>query len=256
MATNIVGTFPILNRQKSQTDEYGFDYITYEYTLKTETVDRYTPQKDDVFTGVLSQSYFSFGRTPSTEYLYVVENVEVTPMNGGLSTLTVQTVGTRNSPETATPKVFIRQGGPLIFGLLGGRGFEGSAALSGVGQEIEVKFMEFGGSAGENDVYQKYFTKVMPSSFRGIKLPTPVSQPKFFDYTINQGGDPDIPGSGYKIGTSGFYNGFVCKRVLTERRGSLLLVSIYFSEAGLATNFDTRDGVQIASEAYQFSIYG
>jgi len=246
MATNILGTFPILNRQKSQIDEYGFDYITYEYTLKTETVDQYTPQKDDVFNGVLSQSYVNFGKTPALEYLYVVENVQVTPMNGGLSTLTVQTVGTKNSPETATPKVFIRQGGPLIFGLLGGRGFEGRGAISGVGQEIEVKFMEFGGSAGENDVYQKYFTKVMPSSFRGIKLPTPASQPGSFDYTINQ----SI--TGYKVGTEATYYGFVCKRVLTERRGSLLLVSIFFSEAGKALDWNGNT----ATSLYNYSIWG
>jgi hypothetical protein len=253
MATNIVGTFPILNRQKSQIDEYGFDYITYEYTLKTETVDQYTPQKDDVFNGVLSQSYVNFGKTPALEYLYVVENVQVTPMNGGLSTLTVQTVGTKNSPETATPKVFIRQGGPLIFGLLGGRGFEGRGAISGVGQEIEVKFMEFGGSAGENDVYQKYFTKVMPSSFRGIKLPTPASQPGFFDYTTNQSVENQV---GYKIGTEVTYYGFVCKRVLTERRGSLLLVSIFFSEAGRALVWDIVQGQNTATSLYNYSIWG
>ena len=73
MATNIVGTFPILNRQKSQTDEYGFDYITYEYTLKTETVDQFRPQKDDFFNGTLSRQYVNFNNSQSQSY--VVENV-------------------------------------------------------------------------------------------------------------------------------------------------------------------------------------
>ena len=57
MATNIVGTFPILNRQKSQTDEYGFDYVNYQYTIKTSTLNQYIPKKDDVFNGLQLGGY-------------------------------------------------------------------------------------------------------------------------------------------------------------------------------------------------------
>ena len=247
MATNIVGTFPILNRQKSQTDEYGFDYITYEYTLKTETVDQFRPQKDDFFNGTLSRQYVNFNNSQSQSY--VVENVEVTPMNGGLSALTIQTVGTKTDPSTASPKVFIRQGGPLIFGLEGSVGFNGAGAISGGGQEIEVKFMEYGGVAGENIIYQRYYTKVIPVIFRNTKLPTPASQPKAFDFTRTSE-------NGLKNGTFGSYYGFVCKRVSTERRGALLLASVFYSEAGLAVSLGVSGGAQTSSILYDFPIYG
>lgn len=237
MATNIVGTFPILNRQKSQTDEYGFDYITYEYTLKTETVDRYIPKKDDIFDGELEFSgYRGIIASPTVnESSYVVENVEVTPMNGGLSALTVQVVGTRNSIESATPKVFIRQGGPLIFGLEGSFAIDlnGEKAYAGIGQEIEVKFLALGGSGGENSVYQEYFTRVMPRTFRGVSLPFPKKEPGTYGSLVyNNPLPPQSPIlNGYQI----IYNGFTCKRVITERRGGLLLASLFFSESGTAT---------------------
>jgi hypothetical protein len=240
MATNIVGTFPILNRQKSQTDEYGFDYITYEYTLKTETLDRYIPKKDDVFNGnlVSSGAYKGITESPTVnESSYVVENVEVTPMNGGLSALTVQVVGTRNSIESATPKVFIRQGGPLIFGLEGSSAIDlnGEKAYAGIGQEIEVKFLALGGSGGENSVYQEYFTRVMPRTFRGVSLPFPKKEPgSYGSLVFNNPLPPQSPIlNGYQI----IYYGFTCKRVITERRGGLLLASLFFSEAGNSTFF-------------------
>ena len=245
MATNIVGTFPILNRQKSQTDEYGFDYITYEYTLKTETVDQFRPQKDDFFDGTLSRQYVNFNNSQSqSSQSYIVENVEVTPMNGSLSALTIQTVGTKTDPATASPKVFIRQGGPLIFGLQGSTGFNGRGGIPGAGQEIEVKFMEYGGAAGENIIYQRYYTKVMPVIFRDTKLPTPASQPTGIDFTRTE--------ENVKTGLSGTYYGFVCKRVLTERRGALLLVSIFYSEAGIGISL----GRGTSEILYNFPIFG
>lgn len=260
MALNIVGTFPILNRQKSQTDEYGFDYITYEYTLKTETVDIYIPKKDDVFDGELKTSRLYRGIIASptvNESSYVVENVEVTPMNGGLSTLTVQTVGTKNSIESATPKVFIRQGGPLIFGLEGSSAIDlnGEKAYAGIGQEIEVKFLALGGSGGENSVYQEYFSRVMPRTFRGSPLPFPKKAPGTYSNVVFN--NPLPPQSailnGYRIN----YNGFTCKRVITERRGGLLLASLFFSESGTATLYGPSDtNAQQTTVIYNYPAYG
>lgn len=259
MATNIVGTFPILNRQKSQTDEYGFDYITYEYTLKTETVDRYTPQKDDVFDGVLrSGTYSRLSESPSvSESSYVVENVEVTPMNGGLSTLTVQVVGTKNPIDSAAPKVFIRQGGPLIFGLEGSLIIDltGERAYAGIGQEIEVKFLALGGSGGENSIYQTYFARVMPRTFRGVSLPFPKKEPGTYGSLVyNNPLPPQSPiSNGYQI----IYAGFTCKRVITERRGGLLLASLFFSESGNATFYGPSDNnTQQTTILYNFPPYG
>jgi hypothetical protein len=260
MATNIVGTFPILNRQKSQTDEYDFDYITYEYTLKTETVDIYIPKKDDVFNGnvVSSGGYKGIAEIPAVdESSYVVENVEVTPLNGGLSTLTVQVVGTRNPIESATPKVFIRQGGPLIFGLGGSSAIDlnGEKAYAGIGQEIEVKFLALGGSGGENSVYQKYFSRVMPREFRGVSLPLPKKDPGTYTSLVSNNPLPPQPSilNGYLIS----YYGFTCKRVITERRGGLLLASLFFSESGNATLYGPSDtGGRRTTVIYNYPPYG
>lgn len=245
MATNIVGTFPILNRQKSQTDEYGFDYITYEYTLKTETADQLTPRKDDFFSGTLLRKYTNFNDSPSKDY--VVEKVEVTPMDGGLCSLTIETVGVKS--DMPSPKVFVRQGGPLIFGLVGGISLNGTIAISGAGQEIEVKFIEYGGAAGEKIIYQLYYTNVMPAFFKGTQLPTPASPPKDFDYTTKVNGNPE--------GMSGYYYGFVCKRVSTERRGAFLLASVFYSEAGYGIrNGIDGNGTPTQTQTYYFTPFG
>jgi len=244
MATNIVGQFPVLNRQKSQTDEYGFDYITYEFTLKTATLDQYRPKKDDVFNGILISGYADFNN-PSGQP-YVVENVEITPMDGGLSALTVQTVGANTEISVASPKVFIRHGGPLIFGLQGNVNFSGRGAIAGAGQEIEVKFMDVGGSAGENNVYAKFYGKLMPEVFRNTRLPTPTSKPKSLDATTTIEG-------GFVQGLDGSYYGFVCKRIITERRGALILVSLFYSEAGFAVELR---GANPNGFLYNFPVYG
>jgi len=258
-ATNIVGTFPILNQKKSQTDEYGFNYITYEYTLKTEIVDQYIPKKDDVFDGnlVLSGAYKGIIASPTVkESSYVVENVEVTPMNGGLSALTVQVVGTRNPIDSATPKVFIRQGGPLIFGLDGSFAIDlnGEKAYDGIGQEIEVKFLALGGSGGENSIYQEYFSRVMPRAFRGVSLPFPKKEPGIYGNTVIV---TPSPNSTIRFGYQIFYYGFTCKRVITERRGGLLLASLFFSEAGTATFYGPSDeNTQASTLMYNYPAYG
>jgi len=257
MATTILGTFPILNSKKSQTDEYGFDYITYEYTLKTETVDGYIPKKDDVFDGNLKFSYRGIIANPTVnESSYFVENVEVSPMDGGLSTLTVQVVGTRNPIESATPKVFIRQGGPLIFGLEGSFA-NGEKAFSGVGQEIEVKFLALGGSGGENLVYQTYFSVVMPTTFRGISLPFPQKKPGIYGELVSKTFVTANATTTIQIGYQIFYNGFTCKRVITERRGGLLLASLFFSEAGTALLYGPSDqNAQASTLMYNYPAYG
>ena len=64
MAISILGTFPILNFKKSQTDEYGFDYVSYQYTIKTSTLADYDIKKDDVFTGIESWGGVFFAKRP------------------------------------------------------------------------------------------------------------------------------------------------------------------------------------------------
>jgi hypothetical protein len=257
MATNIVGQFPILNSQKSQTDEYGFDYITFEYTIKTSDLAAYNIKKDDVFTSISAWRGVSFSKIPSSGATYVVDAVENENMSGGLTRLTVNTVGTKNSIESNTPRVSLISGGPLIFGLSGttpNLSISGYG-ISGAGQSVEVKFLADGGALGQQGVFATYFASVMPATFRGISLPVPASPPISFSNVVYQGGGPT--GGGLPVGVDGIYYGFVCKTVLTEKRGSLLLVTLTFSEAGKATSYTiTSPTTGTGTDIYNFPLIG
>jgi len=235
MATSILGTFPILNSKKSKTDEYGFDYITYEYTIKTSDLGAYKIKKDDIFTGISTWSGVSFSKIPSSGATYVVDNVETKDLPGGLTSLTVNTVGSQNSAEANTPKVTLLSGGPLIFGLSGTTPSSNiwGYGVNGAGQSVEVKFLANGGASGQQTVFTTYYGSVMPATFRGISLPVPASPPTSFSDLIYRGGGQE--GTGLPAGVDGTYYGFCCKTVLTEKRGSLLLVTLIFSETGKAT---------------------
>lgn len=257
MATNIVGQFPILNSQKSQTDEYGFDYITFEYTIKTSDLAAYNIKKDDVFTSINAWRGVSFSKIPSSGATYVVDSVETNDLPGGLTSLTVNTVGSKNVAEANTPRVTLLSGGPLIFGLSGttpnlniwGYG------ISGAGQSVEVKFLANGGALGQQEVFTTYYASVMPATFRGISLPVPASPPISFSNVVYEGGGQT--GTGLPVGVDGAYYGFVCKTVLTEKRGSLLLVTLTFSEAGKATSYTiTSPTTGAGADLYNFPRIG
>ena len=234
MATSIIGTFPILSFRKSQTDEYGFDYLSYQYTVKTSDLPLYSIKKDDVFTGIESWTGTSFAASPNSTPPYVVDNVETKNTPGGLTELMVNTVGTKNSAESNTPRVTLLAGGPLIFGLSGTMASASIAGYgaSGAGQSVEVKFLSNGGAIGQQQVFNTHFSSLMPVTFRGIQLPVPARQPGSFDNTINS----EIGTTG---GIFGLYYGFICKTILTEKRGSLLMVTLVYSEAGYAFAFNS-----------------
>jgi len=241
MATSIIGTFPILTFKKSQTDEYGFDYLSYQYTIKTSDLAAYNIKKDDVFTGIESWTGISFAASagPNSAPPYVVDNVETKNLPGGLTELLVNTVGSKNSPKQNSPRVVLLSGGPLIFGLSGTAPtsqfqIQGYGA-SGAGQSVEVKFLAKGGASGQQEIFTTHFASLMPATFQGISLPAPAKQPgRFTNVTTDAvaGGPPN--------GTEGTYYGFVCKTILTEKRGALLLVTLVYSEAGNA--FDLSSG--------------
>lgn len=236
MATSILGTFPILTHKKSQTDEYGFDYVNYQYTIKTSDLGFYNIKKDDVFIGIESWDGISFAKSPSSGSAYVVESVETKNTKGGLTELTVNTVGSKNSAESNSPRVVLLSGGPLIFGLSGTRANASIAGygVSGAGQSVEIKFLANGGAAGQQEVFTTYFASLMPATFRGISLPIPARQSGGFDNTIRTG-------TGITGGTFGFYIGFICKTILTEKRGALLLVTLVYSEAGYAFDYNSTN---------------
>ena len=233
MATSILGTFPILTHTKSQTDEYGFDYVSYQYTVKTSELGSYSVKKDDKFYGFNSLGSVVAIKTLSTGSTYVVEDVETKNTAGGLTDITINTVGSKNSPESNSPRICLLSGGPLIFGLSGTPTYNIQGyGISGAGQSVEVKFLANGGAAGQQEVFSTYFASQMPAAFRGISLPVPAQAPHSFSNVVYQGVGQF--GGGLPVGTDGTYYGFVCKTILTEKRGSLLLVTLIFSEAGSA----------------------
>jgi hypothetical protein len=245
MATNIVGQFPILNRQKSQTDEYGFDYVNYQYTIKTSTLNSYIPKKDDVFNGLKlggynnNPQYFTIPTIGGSQY--AVTRVETNPLQGDLTELSIDTVGTKNAIEDNLPQITIRQGGPLIFGL--GSDIQGAYGAgigkSGVGLQIELKFLGLGGNSSEATIYNTYFSKPIPSSFRGVSVPESL-RPFSFDYEVNG------------RGVSGGYSGYCCKNMITERRGLLTLYTLTFAECGYA-QFRTETAITVL---YNFPVIG
>ena len=238
MAISIVGKFPILTLKKSQTDEFGFDYVSYQYTVETSKLGSYVVKKDDKFYGFNSEGVVITINTSSSSSSYVVDSVENRDIAGGLTELTISTVGTKNSVQSNTPRVCLLSGGPLIFGLSGtvqpyaiyGYG------VAGVGQSVEVKFLAEGGASGQQDVFTTHFASQMPVSFRGVFLPVPAREPHIFS-------NVEYPAPNFSpIGQDGVYYGFVCKTIITEKRGSLLLVTLTFSEAGTASQYTDTGG--------------
>jgi len=216
MATSIIGTFPILNAKKSQTDEYGFDYVTYQYTAQLSQLDSLLPKKDDKFFGI-SPDIFLAAKD------YVVTNTENNLANGGLVEFAIQTTGTRNAINGNAPKITLfPNSGPLIFGLVPeATALDGSFAFGGKGITVQLEFLGEGGADKEATTISTYLFSLMPSIFRGTLMPIPKRLPGGF-------GDPS------KNGVHGTYNGFRCKSVRTERRGGLTLFTLSFEEAGIA----------------------
>jgi hypothetical protein len=234
MALNIVGTFPILNAKKSQTDEYGFDYVTYQYTSKLSQLDSLLPKKDDKFFGISPDIF-------PAEKDYVVTNTETNLANGGLAEFAIQTTGTRNAIDGNAPKITLfPNSGPLIFGLssVSDIRLDGSVAFSGKGISVQLEFLGEGGADKEASTISTYLFSVMPSIFRGTLMPIPKRLPGAF-------------GDASKDGVWGIYYGFRCKSVRTERRGGLTLYTLSFEEAGFA--FD-KQGTTVDS-IYNFSYF-
>ena len=253
MATSILGTFPILTHQKSQTDEFGFDYVNYQYTVKTSELGGYSVKKDDKFYGFNSLGTAVSINTLSTGSTYVVENVETKNTAGGLTDITINTVGSKNSAESNSPRIVVLSSGPLIFGLSGTipSGSVYGYGTAGVGQSVEIRFLAEGGTSGQQQVFNTYLASQMPATFRGISLPVAAKPPHSFS-NVGYDGPNNLP-----YGEEGNYYGFVCKTILTEKRGSLLLVTLVFSEAGKALRWSvTGETTASGTYFYDFPVVG
>jgi hypothetical protein len=255
MATSIVGTFPILTSTKSETDEFGFDYVSYQYTIKTSTIGNYNIKKDDVFDGIETWRGLSWTKSPNPGSLYVADSVQTINVAGGLTELTVNTVGTKNIANP--PRVSLLPSGPLIFGLFGtpSSGQIYGYGVGGAGQSVEVKFLAIGGAAGQQVVFTTHFSSAMPTTLGGASLPSPaMGVGRFSDERVIN----ELSALPSLIGSGGEYYGFVCKTILTEKRGSLLLVTLVFSEAGYAYSWGGRnaEGFQKSVSRYYFPRLG
>ena len=253
MATSIVGTLPVLNSKKSQTDEYGFDYITYQYTATTAQLASLLPKKDDKFSGIAPNTF-------SAESNYVVTDTETNLANGGLAEFVIQTIGTRNAINANAPKItLIPNSGPLIFGI-GTRPpsvffpSNGGGALAGKGITIQLEFLGDGGAEAEALTIQTYLFSTIPTTFRNTAMPI-TRRPGSFEIARPRG---SISSLALFIGIRGFYYGYVCISVRTERRGGLTLYTLNFQEAGFAEEvFDKSTAINPENtetiELYNFS---
>jgi len=231
MATSTIGTLPVLNSKKSQTDEYGFDYITYQYTATTAQLASLLPKKDDKFSGIAPNTF-------SAESNYVVTDTETNLANGGLAEFVIQTIGTRNAINANAPKItLIPNSGPLIFGIITAQPnqffpINGSGAIDGKGITVQLEFLGEGGAGAEAETISTFLFSEMPTTFRGITMPPARRSGSFkISYPRDLGSDLSITSF---IGISGFYFGYRCVSMRTERRGGLTLYTLNFQEAGYA----------------------
>ena len=252
-----MGTLPVLNSKKSQTDEYGFDYITYQYTATTAQLASLLPKKDDKFSGIAPNTF-------SAESNYVVTDTETNLANGGLAEFVIQTIGTRNAINANAPKItLIPNSGPLIFGIGTPQPSEffprdGAGALAGKGITVQLEFLGEGGTEAEATNIQTYLFSVMPTIFRGVTMPIArqegyirKSEPRSFDTYLL----PSV-----FIGIRGFYSGYRCTSVRIERRGGLALYTLVFQESGYSEQvFDTSNennpGGTNTVQIYNFSFH-
>jgi hypothetical protein len=234
MSSVIIGQYPIINKQLSSIDDNGIQNISYFFTVKTEDIYKYLPAKDTEYYGpngeTASQSPF-FDPNPANTSLktpYVVMNVDVQSMDGGLSEIMVKTIGTQNT--LSRPKVRIIPNYPLIFGLAGmkqqngqiGGIYEGSGnPVAGVA--VEVTFITPADFVYEGEAYDKYYGKIMPASIYGTNLPLPMKQPFTQGNYATEG-----TGRLWQSGYDGFYN----KEMSHERMGSVSLFRLIYSEVG------------------------
>lgn len=231
MAISTIGTFPVFNSKKSQTDEYGFDYITYQYTATTAQLASLLPKKDDKFAGISPNTF-------SAESNYVVTDTETNLANGGLAEFVIQTTGTRNAINANAPKIsLIPNSGPLIFGIgtrPPGAFFpaDGGSGIADKGITIQLEFLGEGGAEAESLTIQTYLFSTIPTTFRNTAMPI-TRRPGAFAIATARGSSSFLAQSTF-IGIRGFYYGYMCTSVRTERRGGLALYTLSFQEAGFA----------------------
>jgi hypothetical protein len=230
MASTIIGTYPILNNKISFVDENGIQTITYIFTVKSSDVTTYLPKKDDPYYGPdVSGAKDSYIKIPSdTVSQYLVTQVNIDNLNGGLTKISVTTAGTQNT--LTKPRLSLIPNQPLIFGLASSpifglasspnssSGDQGAGTARG-GVGIVVTFI---GVVGEEQlIFERYSYKSMPSSILGMPMPIPARQP-----FIVRNRNINIPVY------DSVYSGYLCTETSFQRIGGVTLYRLSFKEQG------------------------
>jgi hypothetical protein len=256
MASTIIGTYPIVNKQLSSIDDNGIQTISYVFTVKTADAFNYIPKKDDEYYGpggitASSSTLFNPSLPSSTRSKYLVTNVNVDNLNGSLTQIVVNTSGSQNLGSPA--KVRILPNYPLIFGLSGISTTNPSSYLgdgrSRAGYGIMATFITASTPEAEGVIFANYSNKVMPSILFSTAMPTPARNPFYKNETTNQSED------GASEGFTSSYSGFICTETTLQRIGGVTLFQLIYQELGYyySISCPAGGGICQTNEAYNFS---
>lgn len=234
MASTIIGTYPIVNKQLSSIDDNGIQTISYAFTVKTADASTYIPKKDDEYYGpsgqtASSSTFFNPNLSSLERSKYLVTNVNIDNLNGSLTQITVNTSGSQNLGTP--PKVRILPNYPLIFGLTGisttnQLSYQGDGRPR-AGYGIMATFITASTPEAEGVIFANYSNKVMPPLLFNTAMPTPARSP-FYKEEITQE-------SGNGVGSQGFtsrYLGFICTETTLQRIGGVTLFQLIYQELG------------------------
>lgn len=223
MASTIIGKYPITQSVNSYFNEYGIQFVDYNFTIKSTDASQYIPKQGDAFAGVGVENPITIATTNKSKYL--VTQVNAKNLSGGLMEIQVNTAGTQNIESP--PIVSTLPNYPLIFGLKTKSSqstpqFGYGSPNRGLG--IMISFID--SIDNEADIFTN-FTE-MPTVFRGVTLPIPAKSP-----FANSGSTENIPGQ--NAGSTGYhilYSGYVRKEMQFQRVGGVTLFKIIFAESG------------------------
>jgi len=255
MASTIIGTYPIINKQLSSIDDNGIQTLSYVFTVKTTNAFSYIPKKDDEYYGpgdltASSSTFFNPSLPSSARSRYLVTSVNVDNVNGGLTQIVVNTAGSQNL--SSPPKVRILPNYPLIFGLSGISTTNGSYLGSGnarAGYGIMATFISASTPESEGFIFANYSNKLMPANLFGTAMPTPAREPFYKNETTYQSEN------GASEGFESSYSGFISTETTLQRIGGVTLFQLIYKEIGYyySVSCPAGGGACQTNQAYNFT---
>jgi len=259
MASTIIGTYPIINKQLSSIDDNGIQTISYVFTVKTTNAFNYIPKKDDEYYGpgsltASSSTFFNPALPSSARSKYLVTSVNVNNINGGLTEIIVNTTGSQNL--ATPPKVRILPNYPLLFGLSGLSAVNASsyftylgAGKPRAGYGIMATFITASTPESEGVIFANYSNKIMPANLLGTAMPTPAREPFYRTETTNQSEN------GASENFTSSYSGFISTETTLQRIGGVTLFQLIYQEIGYYYSFScpAGGGACQTNQAYNFT---